>query len=174
MRKKYTVCFDFDGVIHSYTSGWKGETIIPDPPVPGIGEAIKSIRDAGYEIAVFSTRCMTKAGREAVRAYLDDNNIKVDKISAYKPPAIVYIDDRAICFDGRPQTLLSKIQNFVPWTDVIVTFKYTYDDGRHKCQNTIYHDDSDSFVADIYEDMGSPEWFDPSCIKEIKEARLGG
>lgn len=36
---KQTVVFDFDGVIHSYTSGWKGETIIPDPPVPGIKEA---------------------------------------------------------------------------------------------------------------------------------------
>lgn len=38
---KQTVVFDFDGVIHSYTSGWKGATVIPDPPVPGIKEAIK-------------------------------------------------------------------------------------------------------------------------------------
>ncbi len=29
---KQTVVFDFDGVIHSYTSGWKGATVIPDPP----------------------------------------------------------------------------------------------------------------------------------------------
>ena len=28
---KQTVVFDFDGVIHSYTSGWKGATIIPEP-----------------------------------------------------------------------------------------------------------------------------------------------
>jgi hypothetical protein len=26
---------DFDGVLHSYTSGWKGVAEIPDPPVPG-------------------------------------------------------------------------------------------------------------------------------------------
>ena len=31
-----TVVFDFDGVVHSYTSGWQGEDTIPDPPVPGI------------------------------------------------------------------------------------------------------------------------------------------
>ena len=44
---KPTVVFDFDGVIHSYTSGWKGTTEIPDPPVPGIQEAIEHIRMAG-------------------------------------------------------------------------------------------------------------------------------
>ena len=32
---KPILCLDFDGVIHSYTSGWKGARIILDPPVPG-------------------------------------------------------------------------------------------------------------------------------------------
>lgn len=47
MAKK-TVIFDFDGVIHSYTSGWRGENIIPDPPVSGIKKVIDSIRNAGF------------------------------------------------------------------------------------------------------------------------------
>ena len=50
------VVFDFDGVIHSYVSGWKGATKIPDPPVAGIKEAIDDIRKAGYEVCVVSTR----------------------------------------------------------------------------------------------------------------------
>ena len=33
-----------------------------------------------------------------------------------KPPAIVYIDDRAICFDGNPHGLLDEIMAFEPWT----------------------------------------------------------
>lgn len=38
-----TVSFDFDGVIHSYRSGWKGAAVIPDPPVEGIKEVIEQL-----------------------------------------------------------------------------------------------------------------------------------
>ena len=112
---KKTIVFDFDGVIHSYTSGWKGENIIPDKPVLGIKEAISEIRKAGYEVVVVSTRCATNKGIEAVNKYLLENGIVVDRVCKEKPPAIVYIDDRAICFDGKPQNLLDKINKFKPW-----------------------------------------------------------
>lgn len=112
-----TVVFDFDGVIHSYTSGWHGEDAIPDPPVPGIREALKEIHDAGYEVVVVSTRCATIKGHGAIEAWLYDNGLReyIDKVCKEKPPAVAYIDDRAICFDGHPETLLKKIQNFQPW-----------------------------------------------------------
>ena len=110
-----TVVFDFDGVIHSYTSGWKGEDVIPDAPVPKIKEAIKQIREAGYEVVVVSTRCATSKGMKAVKEYLANNEIAVDRICKEKPPAIVYIDDRAICFDGNSDELLEKIENFKTW-----------------------------------------------------------
>lgn len=112
-----TVVFDFDGVIHSYTSGWLGETTIPDPPVPGIREALKEIHGAGYEVVVVSTRCATAKGKGAIEAWLYNNGLReyIDKVCKEKPPAIAYIDDRAICFDGHPETLLKKIQNFQPW-----------------------------------------------------------
>lgn len=110
-----TVVFDFDGVIHSYTSGWKGPAVIPDEPVPGIKEAIDQIRGTGYEVVVVSTRCATVQGQGAVRAWLLDHEINVDEVKMEKPPAIVYIDDRAICFDGDASTLLGKIQSFKPW-----------------------------------------------------------
>lgn len=112
---KGTVVFDFDGVIHSYVSGWKGVKEIPDPPVPGIKQAIADIRKAGYEVKVVSTRCADHEGLTAVRQYLLDEGIEVDEVCAEKPPAIVYIDDRAICFDGKPYKLLSKIEGFRPW-----------------------------------------------------------
>ena len=56
MSKK-TVVFDFDGVIHSYVSGWKGLSVVPDPVVPDIQAAINNLRMDGYKVIVVSTRC---------------------------------------------------------------------------------------------------------------------
>lgn len=112
--KKETVVFDFDGVIHSYTSPWQGVDVIPDAPVFGIREAIADIRKL-YNVVVVSSRCIVPEGMKAVKYYLKKNGIEVDAVMAEKPPAIVYIDDRAICFDGKSSKLLSKITNFVPW-----------------------------------------------------------
>lgn len=114
---KKTVVFDFDGVIHSYSSGWQGLTNIPDPPVPGIKEAINEIRESGYEVVIVSTRTADIDGYMAVREWLEEHGIEVDRVCSEKPPAIVYIDDRAICFDGRPEGLLDKIQEFKPWNE---------------------------------------------------------
>ena len=112
---KPTVVFDFDGVIHSYKSGWCGIDVISDEPVEGIGPAISDIRNSGYRVVVVSTRCATYEGLTAVKQWLFDHDIIVDDVCKEKPPAIVYIDDRAICFDGHPETLLEKINNFKPW-----------------------------------------------------------
>lgn len=112
---KEKVVFDFDGVIHSYNSGWRGYDEAPDPPVPGIKKAIEGIRAAGYEVIVVSSRCAVPEGHAAVYRYLQDHGIKVDRVCAEKPPARCYIDDRAICFDGKPETLLGKIRSFKPW-----------------------------------------------------------
>jgi hypothetical protein len=111
-----TAVFDFDGVIHSYTSGWKGATVIPDPPVPGIGAAIAEIRK-DYKVVVVSTRSETDEGREAIAEWLDHWDIFVDGISATKPPAVVYVDDRAIQFDGNSKELYQKISTFKTWQE---------------------------------------------------------
>ena len=112
---KQTVVFDFDGVIHSYKSGWIAPDIIPDEPVEKIKNAIDDIKAAGYKVVIASTRCASSEGRNAIKQWLKNNNITVDEICATKPPAVVYIDDRAICFDGKPENLLNQIKNFKPW-----------------------------------------------------------
>jgi len=111
-----TVVLDFDGVIHSYTSKWKGVDVIPDPPVEGIKEAIEDIRKH-YKVVVVSTRCFQEGGLDAIKKWLDKYNITVDEVLAHKPPAIVYVDDRALTFDGDAKGLLSKIRRFKTWQD---------------------------------------------------------
>ena len=117
MKYQPNVVLDFDGVIHSYVSGWQGIDVVPDPPVLGIGEEIDRIRAAGYRVVVVSTRCADPAGMGAVMKYLNEHEIKVDAVQAEKPPAKVYVDDRALLFDGNPKGLLEKIQQFRPWQE---------------------------------------------------------
>lgn len=119
---KGNVVFDFDGVVNSYRSGWQGVDIIPDPPVEGIKECIDEVRAAGYRVFIVSSRCTSADGLNAINSYLKVYGIVVDGVCAEKPPAVVYIDDRAICFDGNPRTLLSKINGFRPW----------YHKGKHR------------------------------------------
>lgn len=112
---KKNVILDFDGVINSYVSGWKGADVIPDEPVPGMREEIKRIREAGYNVVVVSSRCYQEGGVEAIKNWLNKYDIEVDDVTDEKPASVVIIDDRAICFNGDPRGLLEKIDNFKPW-----------------------------------------------------------
>ncbi len=109
-----TLCLDFDGVINSYVSGWKGETEIPDPPVDGAAEAIERLR-VTYGIVVYSTRSRTPAGKAAILAYLDKYGIRVDDVPDHKPPAVVYLDDRGVQFKGDWKQAILDIENFKWW-----------------------------------------------------------
>jgi hypothetical protein len=110
-RRRRTVCLDFDGVLHSYRSGWCGADIIPDPPIHGTREAVAILRER-YCVVVHSSRCHTEEGRQAVKAWLEKHDIVVDEVCEHKPPALVYVDDRAIRFRGDWHDLQAEVQDF--------------------------------------------------------------
>ncbi len=114
-----TAVFDFDGVIHSYTSGWQGADVIPDPPVDGIAEVIQQLRDEGYRVVVVSARASEDGGKEAILNWLDENGIEVDEVTSEKPPAVAYVDDLAIEFDGDVEDLIDRIKGKKSWTEQI-------------------------------------------------------
>lgn len=114
MRK--TIVFDFDGVIHSYKSEWQGLLTIPDEPVPGIREVMTQLMKDGYEVVIVSTRSSSQEGIDSMTEWLNKHDIPFDYISDTKPPAMVYVDDRAIRFDGNTENLVQEIEEFVPWT----------------------------------------------------------
>lgn len=64
-----TLSVDFDGVLHSYSSGWKGARVIADPPVPGAIEWL-CMMSAHYEIAISSARSGQWGGRRAMRLWI--------------------------------------------------------------------------------------------------------
>ena len=117
---KPILCLDFDGVIHSYTSGWKGADVIPDPPVPG---AMDFIREAQkhFTVAIFSSRSNQPGGLDAMKDYVALNSeigfrdpIEGIEWPLEKPPAMVTIDDRALTFDGTwPE--IETLKAFQPW-----------------------------------------------------------
>jgi hypothetical protein len=106
-----TVCLDFDGVIHSYRSGWCGAEVIPDPPIHGTRQAVARLRKK-YRVVVHSARCATDEGVKAIETWLDKNGIEVDEVCRYKPPAAVYIDDRAIPFTGDWDQVITAVHQF--------------------------------------------------------------
>lgn len=132
---KPLLCLDFDGVLHSYTTPWRGAAIIPDPPVPGAIAWLLAAMEH-WEIAIFSARSVPTTGGErsgvqAMRLWLQEWLIKeglLDKHQAFtvvqvgiqwpvhKPPAVLTIDDRAITFDGDWSLLdPAALLDFKPW-----------------------------------------------------------
>lgn len=104
---KPILCLDFDGVCHSYASGWKGAAIIPDPPVVGMWEFLWRAVDV-FEVNIFSSRSNQVGGLEAMRQWFVDHASEkereelIDKLvfPREKPAAMVGIDDRVLTFRG--------------------------------------------------------------------------
>lgn len=121
---------DFDGVIHSYSSGWKGAAVIPDPPVPGAIEFIIKAQEH-FTVAIFSSRSNQEGGIKAMKTWLGGSIFANEKVRlglagakdfvehviqwpTEKPPAMISIDDRALTFDGAwPE--IRDLLRFQPW-----------------------------------------------------------
>ncbi len=116
---KPILLLDFDGVCHSYTSGWQGADVIPDPPVPGLWEFLAAAQEH-FDVQIYSSRTLQPGGVSAMEVWFVTRAVEAGvrppilKFPTEKPPAFLTIDDRAICFDGtwpEPQELLK----FQPW-----------------------------------------------------------
>jgi hypothetical protein len=122
---------DFDGVLHSYKSGWTGACNIPDPPIPGAikwldslvedGEAVCAMasRFREFDVCIFSSRSRYWGGRKAMKRWLVKWGFPADKIEnvrfpLMKPAAFLLIDDRAFKFEGRFPSIAEMLA-FKPW-----------------------------------------------------------
>jgi hypothetical protein len=122
---KPILCLDFDGVLHAYTSGWRGAAVIPDPPVPGAFDFLRAALRL-FTVAVYSSRSQQPGGIPAMQAWLagwarrelpaEADLSFLDEIiwPTEKPAAFLTLDDRAVTFTGQwpsPESLRA----FRPW-----------------------------------------------------------
>lgn len=122
------LCLDFDGVIHSYTSGWQGAGVANDPPVPGTYEFLYEATKK-YKVAIYSSRSKSLAGRRCMKRYMHQHFFLPLTFSPdhttdflheelhwpwFKPSALITIDDRAITFTGTWPSM-DELAAFKPW-----------------------------------------------------------
>lgn len=122
---KPILSLDFDGVIHSYSSGWKGADVIPDPPVDG---AIAFMLGAlnHFDVVIFSSRSNQKGGVSAMQKWLREHagqtwyespagpGLEDVRFVTEKPAAFIGLDDRVLTFDGSWPTVQT-LKEFKPW-----------------------------------------------------------
>lgn len=117
MAETPIVCFDFDGVIHPYRKG--PDVPLEHPANQEVVETIKELHKLGWKIVVLSSRASTVEGRNEIYQYLYEEGIFlcVESVTDRKIPARVYVDDRAIQYNGHSSTLLRDIITFKSHTE---------------------------------------------------------
>lgn len=143
---KPILCVDFDGVVHSYSSGWKGATVISDPPVAGALQWLWKATEF-WDVQIYSSRSKDPVARDAMKAWMIQYSTMVFDgedhpmrggggeypigFAYEKPSAFLTIDDRAICFEGDwseldPGSMLS----FKPWNKRPIGATGKFPDGQ--------------------------------------------
>src|ERR1043166_9339891 len=95
MSDQLVVCVDLDGVLNQF-DGWRGADYF-HPPRPGARDFLEHLNARGYRVVVFTVRWAPHVQEWLCRYGLET---LVAEVTDRKPPAHVYVDDRAICFHG--------------------------------------------------------------------------
>ena len=90
------VAVDFDGVIHNPDDRDEGRRM--GRPYRGAEPALSWLHQAGAEIVVHTVRAAGPDGGEHVEHWLRYFGIPFDRVTALKPNADVFVDDRALKF----------------------------------------------------------------------------
>lgn len=94
--KPITLAIDFDETIQSRKTAAPGQVF--GKPIPGALEALDDLESEGYRIVIHSCVAHTPAGYKAIAEWLDDHEATYHEITAVKPVAAVYLDDKSLRF----------------------------------------------------------------------------
>lgn len=116
--EKINIGIDFDGVIHQNSKGYYDGTIY-DPPIEGTYSALEKL-SKDHTLIIYTCKAKPdrglvngKTGTELVWDWLKKHDLSkfVSKVTAEKPRAVFYIDDKAIRFNGNWDSLFEKAEN---------------------------------------------------------------
>lgn len=107
-KMKPIICLDFDGIFNNY-QGYDGDNI--GQPRPGIEKFLQELNKK-YRVWICSVRRYSK-----IQVWLDQHDLLkyVEFVTSYKPPAVAYVDDRAIRFNGNYEETLKEIKKSKPY-----------------------------------------------------------
>lgn len=103
---KERICVDFDGVLNEYNGYEEGNL---GKPLSGSKDFIKELRKK-YKVVILTSR-----PKEQVSDWLRNNGFPSMKVTNRKIPAVAYIDDRAIQFNGSYIQTIYEAVNFKPY-----------------------------------------------------------
>ena len=107
-HKKETICIDFDGVIYNYELGYN-EGKLSEVPIAGAQKQMARLVEKGYNVVILTARLHPSnsnllATMINIKEWLTTNGFIQNQhyhiITNNKPPAVAYIDDRAIRFEN--------------------------------------------------------------------------
>jgi len=105
------IVVDFNGVCDQY-GVWHGEVEFY-PPAEGVAEFLQDLRTLGFNTIVVCTATMPV---ELVEEWFVEHHLDVlvDYVTNHKPPASVYVDDRAVTHKGDFKETLRAVVGFKP------------------------------------------------------------
>ncbi|GAC1501794.1 MAG: hypothetical protein NVS1B10_06190 [Candidatus Saccharimonadales bacterium] len=98
------LAIDFDRTIHNIDEPLDGQKM--GKPMPGAEQALEAIQDSGHNIIIHTLRARSPQGTEVVQDWLDYYDLPYSSITAIKPDADYYIDDKALTFLSWNDTLI--------------------------------------------------------------------
>lgn len=114
------IAIDFDGVIHDAEHPRYGKRM--GPPMPGALGAMKALYARGFRIIIHTTKAKTANGSMAVEQWLQYYEIEYHEVTAIKPEAVIYIDNKGY--------------HHTSWTDTLKMLEQTLLDGEELVPQT--------------------------------------
>lgn len=104
-----SIAIDFDGVLANYIPGMASRDE-QGLPIKDARTALIQIKQDGYDIIIWTSRPITKN----LKQWFKDYDIPYDYIIT-KPDCHLFVDDRAINFNGNWNETLQEIKQFREW-----------------------------------------------------------